>query len=315
MKYIDLHQDFLLHQKYQSFFVKKKQTNWKQIKNYTKITIATAYPFILKKEEYFSKKSNELIEQDLKDYNKISKEKNIAIIKNNQDLNNVINKNKTGIILHIEGLNYFKDEKPFWEMLENWYQLGMRSIGVVWNYDNNLGGGATEDGDLTEFGKKVIQWSIEKKMIIDLSHTNEKTFWSIAKILEKYNLPVYVSHGNVYEICLDERNYKDEQLEIIKKTNGVIGVFFAKNFIKKDNKKTSIKNIIKHIEYIKNKIGVDYIAIGTDFGGIINGLPEKLNSVSKMKNLEKELKKRGYTKEEIEKIFWKNAERVLNSFL
>ena len=323
MKIIDLHQDLIPYlEEYEKDSLIKNQTSWDGlVKNNIKILLPTANSW-----EYFNwenqkpqPKLNDLITINFEKYNKEVKERDsFVLIKNKNDFGNVLkDDNKTGLILHLEGVDYFEDKKEYWDLLEKWYEMGWRSIGIVWNIENSLAGGTnTPEIGLKDLGKKVLKWAISKNMVIDYAHMNEKLFWEVRKFLVNelnYSKPVYVSHSAVRKFYDNDRNLTDEQLEEIKKTNGIVGLFFSYKYM--GDKNTTINDFLNQVDYIKNKIGIDFIGIGSDLGGFINNTIEGLSSVNDIQNLELKLKERGYSQNEIEKIFYKNALRVLREFL
>ncbi len=329
MKIIDLHQDLLPYEKYKKEAIHKDQTSWEGLdKNNFKITLPTANSW-----DYFwwdSKKPepklNTLItEEFLKYKNYCDKSEIFDIILNKKDFDKIWeNENKKGIIVHMEGIDYFEDKKEYWEMLEKWYSYGWRSFGLIWNIKNHLAGGTeTPEFGITELGKKVLAWAIKKNMIIDYAHMNRKVFWEVRVFIkenfpEQYKKPIYVSHSAIDSLFKTERNLDNKQLKEIKKTNGVVGIFFANGFItdiKKNKKNSTIYDFIKHIDYVKENFGIDNIAIGTDLGGFLEETIEGLGKVSDIKNLEKTLLEKKYLVEEIEKIFYKNAYRVIRELI
>jgi membrane dipeptidase len=116
-------------------------------------------------------------------------------------------------------------------------------------------------------------------------------------------------------LCDSPRNYSDEQLRAIAESGGVIGIFFSKKFITGKGMPALISNVVSHIQHIRKIASDDCVALGTDFGGIISGFPERLSSVSELPNLFSALRDEGFTEEMIEKICHKNAERVLKAYL
>lgn len=246
--------------------------------------------------------------QNLKVVNKLIKENNII-------------PNYVKYIYGIEGLDYL--EKL--EDLDEIYNLGVRSTNIVWNNDNKFGGGARGDKNrgLTESGKELVENLIDKKIAIDLSHANEKTFYDIIKLCtelkENGERPiVFASHSNVKNICNHIRNLSDDQIIKIKELDGVIGIVTAKPFCinEKDftNEKIKYQNAyIEHIKYIKKLFGnVDNIAVSTDdmtYYKIRKNYYKYFNAFKQdeMKNeLEKLLLQSDFTKEETENILYKN---------
>jgi len=217
--------------------------------------------------------------------------------------------------MHIEGLNIPPRPKIIkrgvaagWNRLQKWYDMSWRSCGLVWNLTNPLGGGTNDTSQgLTQLGKEIIQWLQERSMIIDFAHMNEKTFWDVAEIVLD---PIVVSHANTRNSFLNQRNLTNDQLRKVAESGGVVGVFLAKKFVT-GNEKATVADVIDHVDHMQNIMGIDHIALGTDFGGIISGFPKGLESVDKLPALWKELKRRNYSEDDIEKIAYKNAAKVL----
>lgn len=172
-------------------------------------------------------------------------------------------------IYGIEGCDYLKNIND----LETLYELGLRSIIPVWNNENKFGSGNKTDKGLTCLGIQLIEKSIELGIIIDVSHANEKTFYDIINVIEKgnnKNINLIASHSNVRTLCDRDRNLTDEQLITLKEHNGYIGLFTNGNFVSINNKNMNydekIKNFLKHLKYIIEKIQFDTkkIIISTD---------------------------------------------------
>lgn len=215
---------------------------------------------------------------------------------------------KVGMLFHLEGVDYFHGSI---EMLETFYNLGVRSIALTWRNSNKFAAGNNSSGGLTNLGKKLISKVASMPIILDLAHSNSKTFWDVAKIAK---FPLIVSHTLCKAITDNTRNLDDDQIKAIAKTNGVICLAAIPDFIGGD----TIEDYVKHFIHIKNLVGIDYIGFGTDFDGLIDHedrFVKNFDDVSKFPNVIEELKKNGFTKLEIEKICYKNLERVIISRL
>lgn len=200
-----------------------------------------------------------------------------------------------------------------------------------------------EGKGLTDHGRAIIKRMNELGMMVDLSHAGEKTFYDVLEVSTK---PVLVSHSNAAALTPHYRNLKDKQLEALKKNGGVIGVNFFSEFLDSDypkrvkkryekhhkvdpDKKPStdkmyatltkkqknevnapMEMVLKHIDYLVKKVGIDHVAIGSDFDGI-NSTPQGLEDVSKFPLLTKALLDRGYKQEDIAKIMGLNFLRIL----
>lgn len=311
---IDLHQDILVHLRHKERFGQSHQTGFADLEETgTKIVLASAFP-VPDDMNFLDPLTNRLIEEDFLYYaDHTKKYPHWSLVRNRDDLVSVMgNASKYGLVLHVEGLNAFEDTPDHWSMLDRWHQMGWRSLGIVWNLKNSLGGGTKDDtSGLTELGKRVLAWAEERSILIDFAHMNEATFWDVARLVKR---PILVSHGNSHTCCPSPRNYTDGQLAAIAESGGVIGVFFSKKFVTHEDA-AEIAHVIAHINHIRATIGIDHIALGTDFGGITTGTVSNLAEVSDIPNLWSALRTEGYSDEDIAKISYKNSLRVLATLL
>ena len=255
------------------------------------------------------KRTNSIIDNFYELYKK--EQDKIYIIKNKKGLISKEFNNKTGVILTIENGSAISSNLDNIKIL---YKKGIRMMGTVWNEDNELASGANTKNDkgLTELGKKYIQELEKNNIIIDVSHMSKKSFYDT---LNNCNGPIIASHSCTNAICQHYRNLDDEQIKQIAKRNGTIGICFYNLFLTKEPKAT-VKDLVKHIDYIANLVGIDYISIGTDFDGVEKEHQlEDIKSVKDMYKLILELEKQGYSEIDIEKITSKNFLRVANEIL
>ncbi len=256
------------------------------------------------------------------------KEEKMDIIKNLNEVNRLINENNLipeniKYIYGIEGLDYLKRLDD----LEEIYNLGVRSVNIVWNNDNKFGGGAKGDKarGLTKLGRELVEKLVDKKIAIDLSHANERTFYNIIELCNelknKGKSPiVFASHSNAKKICNNPRNLSDDQIIKIKELGGVIGMVSVKPFCIKEEKfsKRNIKYkkaYVQHIKYVSNLLGgVNNIAISTDDMTYYkkNKRYYKHFNVFKQEYIKKDLEKlllnNGFNSKDIEKMLYKNFE-------
>lgn len=180
--------------------------------------------------------------------------------------------------------------------------------GLTWNSNNNLAGGAYDTGDLTNFGKYVVNNLEVNDIFVDTAHLNEQSFISFANISQK---PILCSHTACHKLWANARNLKDYQLKIIEESGGLVGLCLVSQFLNGTNHCNFIE-YIRHLDYLVNKIGIDHVAIGTDFYGTSH-LPKSINNYdSFITKLAIELGLLGYKPADIEKIFHKNVENFFN---
>eukprot|EP01112_Ceratiomyxa_fruticulosa_P014617 TRINITY_DN4203_c0_g1_i1.p1 TRINITY_DN4203_c0_g1~~TRINITY_DN4203_c0_g1_i1.p1 ORF type:complete len:278 (-),score=45.46 TRINITY_DN4203_c0_g1_i1:66-899(-) len=161
---------------------------------------------------------------------------------------------------------------------------------------------------LTDFGRQVVLEMNRIGMMVDISHVAPQTMMDT---LDTTLAPVIFSHSNALSLCNVSRNVPDDVLLRLPKNGGVIMVVFYPNFVCEEPfiGNCSIFDMIAHIDYIKNLIGIDYIGFGSDFDGIPRVL-QGLEDVSKYPVLMAELIKKGYSDSDILKISGQNILRV-----
>ena len=186
--------------------------------------------------------------------------------------------------------------------LDKLYEEGVRLIGPTHFFDNELGGsahGLSGEG-LTEFGQKVIKRMEELGMIIDLTHTSPKM---IEDILQQVHSPVLVSHTGVNGTFESPRNLSDRQLRMIAKNGGLIGITFFKGAIPK----VGVKGIVDAMKYVKDLIGVEHVAVGSDFDGDVYAPFD----ITGFPLIVEEMLRQNFTEKEIRAIMGENVKNFL----
>jgi membrane dipeptidase len=303
---IDLHTDYVLgcYEKGEPYG-SKEQINLPLLKkvNGKLIFCGFSYDDLLKDTD---RQFEILLEQSRKD--------EFMLVVSKKDLKNLFSKNnsKIGLLLHLEGAEYLNRNI---QNLYRYYENGLRSIGLTHAHQNSLAGGNTSDPTipLTPFGREVVKAAHKLNMIVDLAHLNQKGFYECLEM--NGSKPAFVSHTCVSEVCNNPRNLDDEQIKKIAETKGVMGIFFSSKYVKNDEITVTIDDVVKHFLHVADLIGTDNLAIGSDFGGITTGLPRGLENSSKLLDLFQKLKENGFTDEDINKIAYQNAQRVLLQIL
>ncbi|MCL2817440.1 MAG: membrane dipeptidase [Clostridiales bacterium] len=194
------------------------------------------------------------------------------------------------------------------EILRLLFRLGLRSLGLTWNYANALGAGAAaEDGDLTPFGCEVIAEMNKLGMVADGAHLAEKSFWSL---LRESSKPPIVSHTACAGLWPHRRNLNDGQLKALGERGGVAGIAFARSFLAE---RAAFDDIVRHIDYGVKKAGIEHIGIGADLDG--TDLPLDTSGVEDWPKLAAALSRLGYGDDAVDKIMGGNFLRVLRDNL
>jgi membrane dipeptidase len=231
-------------------------------------------------------------------YERILKEYSfIKLIKNKEDISK-LKDNEIGIILTLEGCDAIGQSIT---RLQTLFHLGVKSVGLTWNYGNAVSDGILEPrgAGLSLFGKKVVEENNRFKVWTDVSHISIKGFWDVIQIA---NYPI-ASHSNVKSLCDHPRNLDDEQITALFNRDGMIGVTFVPDFVTTKEEKV-IKDVLNHIDYYCSLGGEKNIGFGSDFDGISSTI-QGLEHFGCYNNLLNELHKH-YSTELIERFCYKN---------
>ncbi len=202
---------------------------------------------------------------------------------------------------------------------------------------------------LTDFGRQVIAEMNRLGMIVDISHVADKTFWDA---LESSQAPIFASHSSCRSLADISRNMTDEMIVALAKKGGVIQLNFGCSFLSKaaaeasrsssrrlrelpeapgetpEARRARIKamsaelrgkappatldDVVAHIDHVVKIAGIDAVGIGSDFDGV-SCTPTGLEDVSKYPNLIRALLEKGYSAEDIRKIYGGNTLRVMRA--
>lgn len=219
------------------------------------------------------------------------------------------------VVLHLEGAEAVS---PDLSTLDRLYEAGLRSLGIVWSRPNAFGHGvpfrfpASPDTGpgLTLAGVELVRRCNDLRMLIDVSHLNEKGFWDV---VQHSHAPVVTTHSSAHAICPTTRNLTDDQLLAVRDSNGLIGVNFEVSATRPDGydeRDTPIDVVVAHIDYLAERIGIDHVAFGSDFDGAT--MPSAIGDVTGLPVLMDALRQRGYEVEPLEQLAYRNWLRVLN---
>jgi membrane dipeptidase len=219
-------------------------------------------------------------------------------------------------IVHLEGAEAIAEDLS---NLKEWYDRGLRSIGIVWSRPNAFAEGVpfrfpsspdTGPG-LTDAGRALVRACNELGILVDVSHLNERGFWDV---VETSACPIVATHSNAHALCASTRNLTDAQLDAIRRSGGVVGVNFAVTFLREDGmndvENTGLDEILRHVDYLADRMGIDHVAFGSDFDGA--AIPAVLGGVSGLPRLVDALRER-YQPREVDRITHGNWLRVLDA--
>ena len=225
-----------------------------------------------------------------------------------QDVESVYASGKIGALMSIEEGGVLGGDL---DKLKQAYQDGVRLITLTWNYPNGLGEPhcGEQHKKLTPKGIEFVEAMQDLGIIVDCSHLNDAGTEQLGDILD---VPFIASHSNAREVTAHTRNLPDNLIKLIANKGGVIGLNFAQSFLG-TSPVSRIEDIVKHGLYLINKGGEDVVALGSDFDGIKPNT--EIKDASEMYRLYDAFKEAGLSVDQCEKLFWKNADRLLKEIL
>ena len=244
--------------------------------------------------------------------NSLDESKEFDLVLNTDD----VAKEGLKALMSLEGMCGISEDVE--EKIQVMHDLGIRMGSLTWNDENALATGAKGNPEhgLSELGERLIGKMNELKMIVDVSHANEKTFWDIMKMNPR---AVVATHSNAYALCDHYRNLKDEQLMEIKKRDGLVGMNAARYFVSRNSEEQTVLMLAKHARYIADLIGVEHVACGFDFMDFCEGgedaVIEGLGNASQGNQYIAALHEVGFNDEEVKLICGGNFERFLKKYL
>ncbi|HEX5083736.1 MAG TPA: dipeptidase [Blastocatellia bacterium] len=232
----------------------------------------------------------------------------LVILRTRQDVTNFLERRKTdteivGGFLGLEGAHALEGEPA---NLDRLYDAGFRMIGMAHFFDNQMAGSAhgVEKHGLTDKGRELVKRMEDKKVFVDLAHASPKTIDDVLRIAAR---PVIVSHTGVKATCNNMRNLSDDQLKAIANNGGIVGVGFWDTAVCGRDAAA----IAKAIRHAANIMGVDHVALGSDYDGAVEA-PFDATGVVQITDA---LLREGFNEDEVRKIMGQNVFRLLQSYL
>lgn len=206
------------------------------------------------------------------------------------------------------------------ERLKEFYDKGVRYMTLCHSKDNEICDSCASDvkrwHGLSHFGREVVAQMNRLGMLIDVSHVSDETFYDVLKYSSK---PVVATHSCCRALCNHPRNMTDDMIRALAAKGGVIQINFYPVFLEDgfdeehmfEATRPSYTRIVDHIDHVVRLVGIDHVGIGSDFDGI-DVTPEGMENVSMMPKLFDEMRLRGYSQEDIEKVASRNFFNVLS---
>jgi membrane dipeptidase len=229
-------------------------------------------------------------------------------VRSKRDLAEAAATGKVGAMLSLEGADVLEGDFSY---LRTLFRLGVRALGITWNFANWAADGVHEsrNGGFTIKGRELVKECDRLGILLDASHLSENGFWELAELSER---PFYASHSNAYTVCPHIRNLKDDQIEYLIRSGGRMGLNFFPPFVH-EGPAASIHDLLRHIDHVCSLGGAGIVGLGSDFDGIDKKLAD-LAHAGEFDRLINALQQR-FKEDEVEGFLYRNWYGYLNEHL
>ena len=208
-------------------------------------------------------------------------------------------------VMHLEGADGIGADLA---LLDTLHGMGLRSLGPVWSrptvfgvgVPNRFPAGPDIGPGLTEAGQALVRRCNDLRIVIDLSHLNEAGMRDVARIS---TAPLVASHSNPHRLSAHARNLTDDQLAMIRDSDGLVGVNFCAAFLREDGRRSAdipVERVVEHIDALMESLGEDRVGLGSDYDGAL--MPEALKTAAGLPALRGAMRARGYPEALMAKI-------------
>ena len=237
----------------------------------------------------------------------------LSVCRSAADIRAAMATGRIAAILHMEGAEPLANP----DALHLWHAAGLRSLGFVWSRPTAYGNGVPfafpsppDRGDgLTPAGKALVRDCNALKILIDLSHLNEKGCDDVARLSDA---PLVATHSGVHALCASSRNLTDRQLRQIADSGGVVGLNYNTGFLRPDGRREPFRGhdiMLRHLDHLIGILGETGVALGSDFDGAV--MPADLADSAALPGFLQAMQDHGYDRALVERIAWKNWMDVL----
>jgi len=309
MRIIDLHEDFGITSTTENVFTGTSQSSIAKLREYGDVLIFSAiFPF--RRVWTKSKPSIDLKQKPAEftwvpDYSALIQQANFySFLRNSLTVDFVsraadLKGEMPKFLISVEGADTIADPTDIYSL----YDLGIRCIGLTWNYDNKYAAScySKKDYGLTGAGEELVDLCNELGIIVDTAHTSRQTTLDVCEYSKN---PVIMTHTNIRKLFDHARNADDSMLQAIYSTHGIVGISGIAEMLSSE---PTIDDMRKNINYLGENFGWDIVAVGSDFLGMRGGT-RGFTSFSDIRMLAESAK-------QPDQLLHANAERVIRAVL
>ncbi len=256
-------------------------------------------------------------------YRRLSDEcEQVTLVGNQDDLAQVLaswegESPRVGIVPLMEGADPIREPAE----VEEWFERGLRLIGLSWSYGSRYAGGNAAPGKLTAAGRELLEAMAETGLTLDISHLAEESFFEAVDIFPGR---IIASHVNPRARVPGPRQLSDEMIRRLLERDGVIGVVLFNGFLHPDwasgdpKEAVTLDDVVAAIDHISQIAGdAAHVGLGSDFDGGFGaeGAPAGMDTVADLERIAPALSNIGYTTDEVAAVMGGNWLRLLRETL
>jgi membrane dipeptidase len=191
------------------------------------------------------------------------------------------------------------------EALRKLHERGLSMLGLTWSISNRFAGSSGEpSAGLTDEGRLLVAEAERLGILLDVSHASRQTTLEVCAVAKS---PLVASHSNAKSAHDHPRNLSAEELACIAQSGGIVGVMFHGPFVAEGE--VGLERVADQVDALVQAVGIDHVGLGSDYDGDIQ-VPAGLEDAGKLQMLWGELRERGYTEEQLQKLRGDNFRRV-----
>jgi membrane dipeptidase len=222
-----------------------------------------------------------------------------------------------GYILSMECADQVLDP----DQIHEWYEAGLRAIGITHYGGNRYGGGTRSDLGLALEARALLDNIQRLGLPLDLTHLSDRSFW---QALDLFGGRVLASHQNCRKFCDWQRQFSDEQVLAVVRRDGVIGValdavMLQPGWVRGVSKpEVTLERVVDNIDHVCQLAGdARHAGVGSDLDGGYGKeqTPADLDTIADLQKLPALLEKRGYSRTDVEAIMHGNWIRFFSETL
>lgn len=200
----------------------------------------------------------------------------IEQVRDARDVRRIVESGKCAAMFTVEGGSFIEGTV---DRVHEAADAGVKMLTLTWNNKNAIASGNKTGDGLSHFGRDVVRTLEDRRVVVDVSHLNDRSFWDVLEVAER---PFAASHSNARAVCGHPRNLTDDQFRALAERGGIVGLNFCQRFLA-DSGPVTRDDVLRHVDHMLELGGEHVVALGSDYDGC--DVPEWLCPAEKVGTL------------------------------